>query len=145
MWMLRSKPLYGKQHGAVVGYNTTKPGGPSHVYHSFCPKLKRLLANRAVLGPQSRNDKSMARKRGLDFNQATMVERKVPAYNRLKTDCVALRSVWLRTRMAGGVGAGGVNAPRYPICVITDRMNSGAKSAPFGQDNVWPSSLNSLK
>ena len=35
--------------------------------------------------------------------------------NRLKTDCVALRSVWLRTRMAGGVGAGGVNAPRYPI------------------------------
>ena len=44
-----------------------------------------------------------------------MVERKVPAYNRLKTDCVALRSVWLRTRMAGGVGAGGVNAPRYPI------------------------------
>ena len=57
----------------------------------------------------------MARKRGLDFNQATMVERKVPAYNRLKTDCVALRSVWLRTRMAGGVGAGGVNVPRYPI------------------------------
>ena len=57
----------------------------------------------------------MARKRGLDFNQATMVERKVPAYNRLKTDCVACRSVWLRTRMAGGVGAGGVNAPRYPI------------------------------
>ena len=50
----------------------------------------------------------------LDLNQAAMVERKVPAYNRLKTDCVALRSVWLRTRMAGGVGAGGVNAPRYP-------------------------------
>ena len=25
----------------------------------------------------------------LDINQATMVERKVPAYNRLKTDCVA--------------------------------------------------------
>ena len=42
----------------------------------------------------------------LDFNQAIMVERKVPAYNRLKTDCVACRSVWLRTRMAGGVGAG---------------------------------------
>ena len=47
-----------------------------------------------------------------------MVERKVPAYNRLKTDCVARRSVWLRIRMAGGVGAGGVNAPRYPIYVL---------------------------
>ena len=46
-----------------------------------------------------------------------MVERKVPAYNRLKTDCVARRSVWLRIRMADGVGAGGVNAPRYPISV----------------------------
>jgi hypothetical protein len=32
-----------------------------------------------------------------------MVERQVPAYNRLKTDCVASRSVWLRTRTAGGV------------------------------------------
>ena len=49
-----------------------------------------------------------------------MVEREVPAYNRLKTDCVACRSVWLRTRMAGGVGAGGVNAPRYPIWRIVD-------------------------
>jgi len=40
----------------------------------------------------------MAGKRGLDRDQATVVERKVPAYNRLKTDCVARRSVWLRIR-----------------------------------------------
>ena len=57
----------------------------------------------------------MARRGGLDRDQATVVERQVPAYNRLKTDCVASRSVWLRTRMAGGVGAGRVNAPGYPI------------------------------
>jgi hypothetical protein len=28
------KCLYGKQEGAVVGYNPTKPGRPSHNYHS---------------------------------------------------------------------------------------------------------------
>ena len=27
------KPLYGKQEGAVVGYNPHKPGRPSHTYH----------------------------------------------------------------------------------------------------------------
>lgn len=57
----------------------------------------------------------MARMRGLDRDQATMVERQVPAYNRLKTDCVARRSVWLRTRTAGGVRAGGLSAPGYSI------------------------------
>lgn len=29
------KPLYGKQEGAVLGYNPAKPGRPSHAYHSF--------------------------------------------------------------------------------------------------------------
>jgi hypothetical protein len=33
------KPLYGHQEGAVVGYNPTKRGRPSHTYHSY------LLAN----------------------------------------------------------------------------------------------------
>ena len=65
--------------------------------------------------PAKNHDVIWTAKRGLDCNQATLVERKVPAYNRLKTDCVARRSVWLRTRMAGGVEAGGVNAPRSPI------------------------------
>ena len=29
------KPLYGKQEGAVLGYNPHRPGRPSHAYHSF--------------------------------------------------------------------------------------------------------------
>jgi len=29
------KVLYGKQEGAVVGYNPHKPGRPSHAYHSY--------------------------------------------------------------------------------------------------------------
>ena len=29
------KLLYGKQEGAVLGYNPAKPGRPSHAYHSF--------------------------------------------------------------------------------------------------------------
>ncbi|MDA0759779.1 MAG: transposase, partial [Proteobacteria bacterium] len=29
------KVLYGKQEGAVVGYNPKKPGRPSHTYHTF--------------------------------------------------------------------------------------------------------------
>ena len=28
------KCLYGKQEGAVIGYNPKKPGRPSHSYHS---------------------------------------------------------------------------------------------------------------
>jgi hypothetical protein len=29
------KPLYGRQEGAMVGYNPHKPGRPSHCYHTF--------------------------------------------------------------------------------------------------------------
>ena len=29
------KPLYGRQEGAVVGYNPKKPGRPSHCYHTY--------------------------------------------------------------------------------------------------------------
>lgn len=36
------KPLYGKQQGAVLGYNPTKPGRPSHAYHSFWVAHLRL-------------------------------------------------------------------------------------------------------
>lgn len=39
------KPLYGKQEGAVLGYNPKKPGRPSHAYHTY------LMASlRQVLG-----------------------------------------------------------------------------------------------
>ena len=37
------KPLYGKQEGAVVGYNPKKPGRPSHTYHSYFIGNLRLV------------------------------------------------------------------------------------------------------
>ena len=36
------KPLYGNQQGAVRGYNPSKPGRPSHAYHSFWVAHLRL-------------------------------------------------------------------------------------------------------
>lgn len=49
------KPLYGKQEGAEIGYNPTKPGRPSHVYHSY------FIANiRFALGVDVQNGKSIA-------------------------------------------------------------------------------------
>jgi len=37
------KVLYGKQEGAVVGYNPKKPGRPSHVYHAYMIANIRLI------------------------------------------------------------------------------------------------------
>jgi len=37
------KPLYGKQQGAVLGYNPHKPGRPSHAYHSDQVSGLRLM------------------------------------------------------------------------------------------------------
>lgn len=37
------KPLYGKQEGAVIGYNPKKPGRPSHTYHSYFMANLRLI------------------------------------------------------------------------------------------------------
>ena len=37
------KPLYGRQEGAVVGYNPHKPGRPSHTYHSYVIAELRLI------------------------------------------------------------------------------------------------------
>ncbi len=37
------KVLYGKQEGAVLGYNPTKPGRPSHTYHSYFIANLRLV------------------------------------------------------------------------------------------------------
>ena len=48
------KPLYGKQQGAVVGYNPLKPGRPSHAYHSYQVSGLRLMLGVDVLaGNQS--------------------------------------------------------------------------------------------
>ena len=37
------KPLYGRQEGAVVGYNPHQPGRPSHTYHSYVIAELRLI------------------------------------------------------------------------------------------------------
>ena len=37
------KPLYGRQEGAVVGYNPRKPGRPSHCYHTYSMAGTRLV------------------------------------------------------------------------------------------------------
>ena len=43
------KPIYGKQEGAVVGYNPQKPGRPSHCYHSYMIANLRLILGVDVL------------------------------------------------------------------------------------------------
>jgi hypothetical protein len=43
------KPLYGRQEGAVVGYNPHKPGRPSHAYHSYQVSGLRLMLGVDVL------------------------------------------------------------------------------------------------
>lgn len=39
------KTLYGKQEEARVGYNPTKPGRPSHVYHAYLISALRMVLN----------------------------------------------------------------------------------------------------
>lgn len=47
LWILDTdvtvKPLYGKQEGAVIGYNPKKPGRPSHTYHTYMIANLRLI------------------------------------------------------------------------------------------------------
>jgi hypothetical protein len=42
------KVLYGKQEGAVVGYNPKKPGRPSHTYHTYSIANLRLVLDAEV-------------------------------------------------------------------------------------------------
>lgn len=42
------KSLYGKQEGAVVGYNPHKPGRPSHAYHTYQMAGLRLMLGVSV-------------------------------------------------------------------------------------------------
>jgi hypothetical protein len=43
------KPIYGHQEGAEVGYNPTKPGRPSHVYHTYAMAELRLVLDTVVM------------------------------------------------------------------------------------------------
>jgi hypothetical protein len=48
------KPLYGHQQEAKVGYNPTKPGRPSHVYHSyFVANIRMVLDMEVQAGNQT--------------------------------------------------------------------------------------------
>ena len=48
------KPLYGHQQDAVVGYNPTKPGRPSHAYHSyFVANIRMVLDMEVQAGNQT--------------------------------------------------------------------------------------------
>ena len=48
------KPLYGKQEGALIGYNPHKPGRPSHAYHSYqMAGLRLMLSVTVAAGNQS--------------------------------------------------------------------------------------------
>jgi len=42
------KPLYGRQEGAVVGYNPSKPGRPSHAVHTYLVSGLRLVLDAEV-------------------------------------------------------------------------------------------------
>ena len=42
------KVLYGEQEGAVRGYNPTKPGRPSHTYHTYSIANLRLVLDAEV-------------------------------------------------------------------------------------------------
>jgi hypothetical protein len=42
------KPLYGHQEGAKLGYNSQKPGRPSHVYHTYFAANMRLILDTEV-------------------------------------------------------------------------------------------------
>lgn len=55
------KCLYGKQEGAIVGYNPKKPGRPSHSYHSALMANTRLaLAIEVMAGNETAPTRSMA-------------------------------------------------------------------------------------
>src|SRR6266446_4118527 len=48
------KPLYGHQQDAQVGYNPTKPGRPSHAYHSyFAANIRMVLDMEVQAGNQT--------------------------------------------------------------------------------------------
>ncbi|HEY6340897.1 MAG TPA: hypothetical protein VIY49_05350, partial [Bryobacteraceae bacterium] len=48
------KPLYGHQEDAKLGYNPSKPGRPSHVYHTYVlANLRMVLEVEVQAGNQS--------------------------------------------------------------------------------------------
>ena len=54
------KPLYGKQEGAVLGYNPKKPGRPSHAYHTYqMAGLRLMLGVEVAAGNRSHSNTTL--------------------------------------------------------------------------------------
>ena len=54
------KPLYGRQEGAVIGYNPHKPGRPSHTFHTYMMANTRLILSVSVQpGDETHSSHSM--------------------------------------------------------------------------------------
>jgi len=60
------KPLYGRQEGAVVGFNPHKPGRPSHVFHTYLIATLRLVLDVEVQ-PGNHTAGKYARRRLFDL------------------------------------------------------------------------------
>ena len=100
------KPLFGHQEGAEIGYNPTKPGRPSHTYHSYLMAGLRLVldvhveagnksqANTTLPGLVELLDRMPADKRpfcvrgdcgfGQDATMRALEDRKIPYLFKLK-------------------------------------------------------------
>ena len=56
------KTIYGRQEGAVVGYNPHKPGRPSHCYHTFLVSALRLVLDVEVMpGNETHGSRGLCR------------------------------------------------------------------------------------
>lgn len=54
------KPLYGKQEGAIIGYNPKKPGRPSHAYHTYqMSGLRLMLGVEVAAGNESHSNTTL--------------------------------------------------------------------------------------
>src|SRR6266851_2415913 len=60
------KPLYGHQEDAKLGYNPSKPGRPSHVYHSYFLANLRIVLDVEVQAAPGRSNKHRLKGDGLE-------------------------------------------------------------------------------
>lgn len=77
------KCIYGKQEGAVVGYNPHKPGRPSHTYHTYMFSPLRLILDVEVMPGNEHSAKHTAPE--LWTFLAGLPKNKWPAF--LRGDC----------------------------------------------------------
>ena len=94
------KCIYGKQEGAEIGYNPTKPGRPSHVYHSYWVGGLRLCLNVELLP-----GKQKPACYGIDVLKQTL--QRIPRENWpefIRGDCDYGNERWMNTCEELGLG-----------------------------------------